>query len=67
MQSPGMALKKNITELGPLVLPYSEQALFAANMIARKVYGPKAVKPYVPNFGKAFEHICIHTGARGVA
>jgi 3-ketoacyl-CoA synthase len=57
-----MALKKNITTLGPLVLPLSEQALFAANMLARKVYGSKRVRPYVPRFSKAFEHICIHTG-----
>jgi 3-ketoacyl-CoA synthase len=62
----GMALKKNITTLGPLVLPYSEQALFAANMLMRKLYGAKKVKPYVPNFSKAFQHICIHTGGRAV-
>ena len=62
----GMALKKNITTLGPLVLPYTEQLLFAANLVARKVYGPKAVRPYVPNFAKAFEHVCIHTGGRAV-
>ncbi|GBF88380.1 hypothetical protein Rsub_01092 [Raphidocelis subcapitata] len=66
MSVAGMALKRNITTLGPLVLPLSEQVLFAANMLARKVYGPKKVRPYVPNFSKAFEHICIHTGGRAV-
>jgi 3-ketoacyl-CoA synthase len=59
-----MALKTNITTLGPKVLPVTEQLLFAANMLARKVYGSKRVKAYVPNFKKAFNHICIHTGAR---
>jgi 3-ketoacyl-CoA synthase len=59
-------LKANITTLGPLVLPVSEQLLFAGNMIARKIWGRKAVRPYVPDFTTAFTHICIHTGGRGV-
>lgn len=59
---PGMALKTNITTLGPLVLPISEQLLFGINLLARKIYGSKRVKQYVPNFKKAFDHICIHTG-----
>jgi len=59
-------LKLNMTRLGPLVLPLSEQLLFAGNMIARMVMGPKKVKPYVPDFGLAFNHICLHTGGRAV-
>lgn len=55
-------LKLNMTRLGPLVLPISEQLLFAGNMVARMLLGPKAVKPYVPDFGLAFDHICLHTG-----
>lgn len=55
-------LKLNMTRLGPLVLPLSEQLLFAGNMIARMLLGPKKVKPYVPDFGMAFNHICLHTG-----
>ena len=31
------ALKSNITRLAPLVLPLSEQLLFAGNFVARKV------------------------------
>lgn len=62
----GEALKANITTLGPLVLPLSEQLLFAGNMIARRTMGKKAVRPYVPDFTTAFDHICIHTGGRGV-
>jgi hypothetical protein len=42
--SPGEALKANITTLGPLVLPLSEQFLFAASMVARKLFGKKAVR-----------------------
>lgn len=33
----GGSLKANITTLGPLVLPYSEQLLFFFNLICRKV------------------------------
>lgn len=65
-QVAGNALKQNMTTLGPRVLPISEQLLFAANMIARKLLGPKAVKPYIPDFTLAFQHICIHTGGRAV-
>ena len=33
----GHALKANITTLGPLVLPISEQLIFFGNLVARKV------------------------------
>jgi hypothetical protein len=59
-------LKINMTRLGPLVLPLSEQLLFAGNMVARMLLGPKKVKPYVPDFGQAFDHICLHTGNTGI-
>jgi hypothetical protein len=59
---PGNALKTNITTLGPLVLPVSEQLLFGANLVARKLLGKKRVPNYIPDFKLAFEHVCIHTG-----
>ena len=37
MSIAGHALKANITTLGPLVLPLSEQIFFFINLIARKV------------------------------
>ncbi|KAG5600903.1 hypothetical protein H5410_032273 [Solanum commersonii] len=61
----GEALKTNITTLGPLVLPMSEQLLFFASLIARKVFKTK-MKPYIPDFKMAFEHFCIHAGGRAV-
>ncbi|TYH85914.1 hypothetical protein ES332_D01G005700v1 [Gossypium tomentosum] len=61
----GNALKTNITTLGPLVLPISEQILFFVTLIAKKLFNAK-IKPYVPNFKLAFEHFCIHAGGRGV-
>lgn len=61
----GTALKTNITTLGPLVLPISEQFLFFVTLIARKLVNPK-IKPYIPDFKRAFEHFCIHAGGRAV-
>ncbi|KAF6166656.1 hypothetical protein GIB67_005518 [Kingdonia uniflora] len=61
----GGALKVNITTLGPLVLPVSEQILFFATLVAKKLFNGKT-KPYIPDFKLAFEHFCIHAGGRAV-
>ncbi|KAK9277317.1 hypothetical protein L1049_006858 [Liquidambar formosana] len=61
----GEALKSNITTMGPLVLPASEQILFLFSFIGRKLINAKW-KPYIPDFKQAFEHFCIHAGGRGV-
>lgn len=61
----GEALKSNMTTLGHLVLPASEQLLFMINFIGRKIFRLKW-KPYIPNFKLAFEHFCIHAGGRAV-
>ena len=58
----GKALEKNLTRLGPLVLPVGEQLRFAANFVQRRVLGKRHVKPYVPDFTKAFNHFCLHAG-----
>ncbi|KAK4383620.1 3-ketoacyl-CoA synthase 20 [Sesamum angolense] len=62
----GKALKANITALGPLVLPISEQLLFLANNMVRKLFKMKGVSPYVPDFKLAFNHFCIHAGGKAV-
>ncbi|KAJ7967316.1 3-ketoacyl-CoA synthase [Quillaja saponaria] len=61
----GGALKTNITTLGPIVLPISEQLLFFATLVAKKLFNAK-VKPYIPDFKLAFDHFCIHAGGRAV-
>ncbi|KAL8549788.1 hypothetical protein ACS0TY_008572 [Phlomoides rotata] len=65
MMIAGEALKSNITTIGPLVLPASEQLLFLFTLIGRKIFNPKW-KPYIPDFKQAFEHFCIHAGGRAV-
>ncbi|KAJ1410989.1 Thiolase-like [Sesbania bispinosa] len=61
----GDALKANITTLGPLVLSKSEQFLFLATLVARKLFKMK-VKSYILDFKLAFNHFCIHAGGRAV-
>lgn len=55
------ALRNNMSELGPLVLPY------AWPVIRKKLLLLKSHKgTYVPKFKKALEHFCIHASGRGV-
>ncbi|KAF5175396.1 3-ketoacyl-CoA synthase [Thalictrum thalictroides] len=56
----GHALKANITTLGPLVLPFSEQLLFFKTLLS------KTTKPYIPNYKLAFEHVCILAASKKV-
>ncbi|KAG9391608.1 Very-long-chain 3-ketoacyl-CoA synthase [Carpediemonas membranifera] len=61
----GKAITENMAKLGEVILPWTEKARFMANMIARKHFHSKA-KAYTPNFRKAIDNFCIHTGGRGV-
>lgn len=62
------AMERNLTRMGPLVLPWGEKLAYVLNLIARKVLGGngKHIAPYVPDFRKAFNHFCLHAGGRGV-
>lgn len=61
------ALKTNITELGPRVLPVSEQLRYGWSIIRSKFLNSTRTKEiHVPNFKKAFDHFCIHAGGKAV-
>ncbi|XP_071724196.1 3-ketoacyl-CoA synthase 7 [Rutidosis leptorrhynchoides] len=63
------ALRINISELGPLVLPFSEQVRYAWSVVLRYIsekISQQKREVYIPNFKKAFEHFCIHAGGRAV-
>jgi len=66
----GDALKSNLTILGPIVLPWSEQIKFFLNFLQRKVEAysgkQKRTPAYLPDFKKAFQHFCIHAGGRAI-
>ncbi|KAI3682091.1 hypothetical protein L2E82_50123 [Cichorium intybus] len=78
----GDAIKTNITTLGPLVLPFSEQLLFFSTLIKRYLSGTtkdkggvtnprnsspaSSSKPYIPDYKLAFEHFCIHAASKTV-
>ncbi|CAD5177965.1 3-ketoacyl-CoA synthase 10-like [Musa acuminata AAA Group] len=73
MEVGGHALKANITTLGPLVLPFSEQLLFFATLLHRHLFSKPAdsanaaaTKPYIPDYKLAFEHFCIHAASKAV-
>ncbi|CAL5205900.1 unnamed protein product [Lathyrus oleraceus] len=65
MRIAGLSLKTNITTLGPLVLPVTQQLRFFANLVFSKISKSDA-KIYIPDFKLAFDHFCIHAGGRAV-
>lgn len=67
----GRAMEKNLTSLGPYILPVSEQAKTVFWMIVREfckranaMLGTKLPKinPYIPDFKRGIDHFCIHAG-----
>lgn len=55
-----LPVQANMTRMGRHVLPASEKALFVLNWLARRVRPD--LKPYIPDFRRAFDHFCLHAG-----
>jgi len=60
----GDAMKRNLTQLGPLVLPLSEQIKVVYGLVLSRLYHQRVT--YVPSFKTAFDFFCIHAGGRAV-
>lgn len=63
----GNAMKINLTQLGPLVLPLSEQLKVVLSIVRAK-FAKKGLPrgKYVPSFKTAIDFFCIHAGGRAV-
>lgn len=59
------ALTLSIMKLIPYTMPFSELLKVAVNAVQRNVFKME-IKPYMPNFKKAFTHFCLHPGGRAV-
>ncbi|KAI3465428.1 hypothetical protein Pfo_022091 [Paulownia fortunei] len=62
----GVNLKQHIKILAPRVLPLSQLVHYAYSAAAAAVSHGEPSKPIVPDFTKAFQHMCIHTGGKAV-
>lgn len=60
------ALRSNITTLGPLILPLSQQLRFLLSLLSSRLRLNSKSSSFVPEFGKAVEHVCVHAGGRAV-
>ncbi|KAK1406796.1 hypothetical protein QVD17_38404 [Tagetes erecta] len=61
----GVNLRQHIKILAPRVLPISQLVRYVYSVITMAMSGGE-MKPIVPDFMTAFDHICVHTGGKAV-
>ncbi|KAJ4794058.1 3-ketoacyl-CoA synthase [Rhynchospora pubera] len=62
-----VGLKRHVSLLASQVLPLSEIARYAFKVVLSYMMGNrKAIALHVPDFMKAFDHVCIHAGGKAV-
>ncbi|CAA7410421.1 unnamed protein product [Spirodela intermedia] len=61
----GAALRRHITTLAPRVLPISELLRYACATAVSFIFNHKQ-QQHVPDFMRAFEHVCLHPGGKAV-
>jgi len=61
----GKAMKINLTQLGPFVLPLKEQLKVVLSLAAQRLGRTRCAR-YVPSFKSAIHFFCIHPGGRAV-
>jgi 3-ketoacyl-CoA synthase len=72
MKVAAQALTRNMTVLGPQILPWHEKLSYATKSVIRaaRVWRDPtlatALPPVVPNFKTAVQHVAIHAGGRAV-
>ncbi|KAK8958569.1 3-ketoacyl-CoA synthase 1 [Platanthera guangdongensis] len=63
----GAALRSHISTIAPRVLPASELLRYGWRFASSMARGEMAAaRAHVPDFTKAFEHMCIHSGGKAV-
>lgn len=65
----GAYLREHIKILAPRVLPLSQLAMYVYSVIYSAISRGRSSKSkptFVPDFTKAFDHFCIHTGGKAV-
>ncbi|KAK9080792.1 hypothetical protein SSX86_000550 [Deinandra increscens subsp. villosa] len=61
-----VSLREHIKILAPRVLPLSQLVRYVYSVLAMAMSSTGDLKPIVPDFTTAFEHICVHTGGKAV-
>ncbi|XP_071692253.1 3-ketoacyl-CoA synthase 13-like [Rutidosis leptorrhynchoides] len=61
----GLNLRQHIKILAPRVLSLNQLVGYVCSVVSSVMSGGQ-MKPVVPDFTMAFEHICVHTGGKAV-